>query len=251
MNELGLQAHQPASVWHNNPSLVHLLGLSPLLAVTDSLVKALALGTATMLAVLASAVAVYLFSDLIPSRWRYLWYSIILACLVSLIILLLQLNWYPLARELGIYPALIACNFALLLRMDRFKNSPSAGSMLLDTMRLGMGLMLALVLFATVREWLLYGSVFNSWQLLLPGDVSAANRQQPPVVWMHFARLQPAAFMLLALIIALGNWAGLLRPDPLQNRRSTEVERARVSGALKAKLKDENQEPEKSPPGQS
>lgn len=251
MNELGLQAHQPASVWRNNPSLVHLLGLNPLLAITDSLVKALALGTATMLAVLASAVAVYLLSDLIPSRWRYLWYSIILACLVSLIILPLQLYWYPLARELGIYPALIACNFALLLRMDCFKNSPNAGSILLDAMRLGMGLMLALVLFATVREWLLYGSVLNSWQLLLPGDEPAANMPQPPAVWTHFARLQPAAFMLLALIIALGNWTGLLRPDPLQNRSGTEVERARVSGALKAKLKDENQEPEKNPSGQS
>ena len=122
---------------------------------------------------------------------------------------------------------------------------------MLDATRLGTGLLLALVLFATVREWMLYGSVFNSWQLLLPGDASIDAVIQQPAVWMHFARLQPAAFILLALIIAAGNWAGLVRPDPLQNRSSTEVERARVSGALKAKLKDGNQEAEKNPSGQS
>lgn len=244
MNELNLQASQPVSVWHNNPSLVHLLGLSPLLAVTDTLVKAVALGVAALLTAVGSALCVYLFANLVASRWQYFWYCIILASLVSLLVLLLQWLWSPLALGLGIYPALIACNSALLLRMDGYTKSPGPGRVLLDATRLGIALMLALVLFATIRELLLYGSVLNGWQLLLPGDSAAVTQAQEPPVWIPFARLQPAAFILLALLIGLGNWTGLLRPVPLQNRTTSEVERARVSGALKAKLKDEIKESE-------
>ncbi len=50
-------------LWKNNPALVQLLGLCPLLAVTGSVVNALGLGLATMAVLICSNLAVSLIRN--------------------------------------------------------------------------------------------------------------------------------------------------------------------------------------------
>ncbi len=233
MSELDIKARAPVSLWHNNPSLVHLLGLSPLLAVSDSATKGAALGAGTLATCIASALAVWLLQKLIDEKWRYLWFSVILASFGSLILLGLQLYWYPLSRELGVYSVLIVCNLALLLQMDNYYRQESVVSVLKTSSSLGAGILLALLLFSCLREILISGVVFEQWQLLQPGSDLSAVTSSASSERFRFVRLQPAAFILLGLLIALGNrlnvWPGALD----HQQKETQVARARVSGALK------------------
>ncbi len=54
-------------LWTNNPALVQLLGLCPLLAVTGTVVNALGLGLATMLVLIGSNIAVSLVRNYVPN----------------------------------------------------------------------------------------------------------------------------------------------------------------------------------------
>lgn len=233
MSELDTKAQIPPSLWHNNPSLVQLLGLSPLMAVSDSASKGAALALGTLLVCIFSATAIHLLRRFIDEKWRYLWFSIILASIGTFIILLLQLYWYPLSRELGVYSVLIVCNLALLLQMDNYYQQHNPAKLLGQACSLGIALLLALVLFSMLREFIISGAVFSQWQLLIPNNPQAMASLSNTGELFRFAKLQPAGLILLGLLIALGNSFGAWRSAPLKHRQASRAKRARVSGRLK------------------
>ena len=53
-------------LWDNNPALVQLLGLCPLLAVTGTVVNALGLGVASMMVLVGSNLTISLFRRFVP-----------------------------------------------------------------------------------------------------------------------------------------------------------------------------------------
>lgn len=57
-------------MWNNNPALVQLLGLCPLLAVSSTVTNALGLGIATLLVLVGSNVTVSLVRDYVPKEVR-------------------------------------------------------------------------------------------------------------------------------------------------------------------------------------
>lgn len=232
MSELDLKANSAQGIWHNNPTLAHLLGLSPLLAISDRASKAIALGVCMLLVCLLSATTVRLLRHKIDMPWRFIWYGLIMAAYTSLCTLFLQLAFFPLWRELGIYSLLIASNFALLIKMDSFRAAETLGNSVTAALRLSAGLLLALVLFATIREFLLTGTLLSDWYLLLLQDSSLASSTLAHEEVFRFSKLQPAGFILLGLLIALANWTGILKSDPLQNRTTETVKRARITGRL-------------------
>lgn len=234
MSEFRLHSDIPASLWHNNPSLVHLLGISPLLAVSDSSIKALALGLALAVVCCCSAITLVALRSHVQSRFAYLWYAVVLAAFTSLVVLILQLFFYSLYRELGVYCYLIGCNLALLVKMEGYRRSNDYLVVAKDSLKLGLSLLLALLLFAALREILLTGSLFQGWELLIPGEVvEADSKLDSRNSLFRFAALQPAAFILLGLLLATLRKFGKLDLAPPQHRTSTEVERARVTGRLK------------------
>ena len=60
-------------LWSNNAVLVQILGLCPLLAVSGSVVNALALGLATTFVITTSNIAVSLIRNSPPTRFDYLY----------------------------------------------------------------------------------------------------------------------------------------------------------------------------------
>ncbi len=236
MSHLDSQADQASSLWANNPVLVNLLGISPVLALSDRSSSALAIGLCILLVGISSSLSVFGLRGKLDVNLRYPAYALIMAFYTSLLALVVELNFYPLWRELGIYLYLVAANFALLLKMDVYYQAEKTVWVLKDASRLCLGFLVAILLLALIRETLMTGTVFSDWYILLPGSESLDPmlRQQQGELF-RFADLPPAVFILLGLLIAALRQAGLLGAPRFESRNKDTVKRERVTGRLKRK----------------
>lgn len=192
-------------LWRNNPALVQLLGLCPLLAVSATVTNALGLGLATLLVLMGSSFAVSLIRNLVPASVRLPAFVMIIASFVTCAELLMQAFTYELHQILGIFIPLIVTNCAILGRADAFaaKNPPLAS--LVDAFMVGIGFTLVLVVLGGLRELLGQGTLFSDMDLLL-GPI-AANWQLTFFTDFQviILMLPPGAFFGMGLLIALKN----------------------------------------------
>lgn len=203
------QAYQEIAqkgLWNNNQALVALLGLCPLLAVTNNSVNGLGLGLATMAVLLTSNILVSLIRDYVPSEIRIPVFIAIIACAVTIIDMLMQAYFYTLHGILGIFIPLIVTNCAILARAEAFASKNPLDKSIVDALFIGIGFTAVLVVLGSLREligngtlfdqaWLLFGEGAQSWTIHLS---DAYN----PVL---LAILPPGAFIGLGLLIALKN----------------------------------------------
>ena len=103
-------------VWKNNSALVQLLGLCPLLAVSNSVTNALGLGLATMLVLIATNTTISLFRKVIPNDIRIPIYVMIIATVVTAVQLLMNAFAYSVYQSLGIFIPLIVTNCIVIGR---------------------------------------------------------------------------------------------------------------------------------------
>ncbi len=233
MSALKFQANQPPMLWHNNPVLVQMLGLSALLAISTTLVNGIAIALLTSIVLVCSSLTISACRTLIQARWRFAWFLFVLAAHTTIVDILLQRFNYPLWKELGIYVPLIACNFILLLHLELHAQKQPIWSSLRESIITATGCSLALAVFSGVREWIIYGQILGNWSLLFPAEAQGAA--DPTLtnlsVQFAFARLAPAALILFGLLLALRN--ALL---PVTTREGaddqTPVMRARVTGTI-------------------
>ena len=223
-------------LWKNNPALVQLLGLCPLLGVSNSAVNALGLGLATALVLACSNLCVSLVRGVVNTAVRLPAFVMIIAALTTCIELLMQAYTYELYQILGIFIPLITTNCVILGRADGFaaKHKPLIASF--DGFIMGMGFALVLLVLGSLRELFGTGTLFANMHLLF-GPI-AANWQI--TVFSDYkgfllAILPPGAFIVLGLLIALKNRideqlterAKAQQPEvPVQSRR------VRVTGVI-------------------
>ena len=112
-------------LWKNNPGLVQLLGLCPLLAVTATITNALGLGIATLLVLIGSNVLVSLVRDFVPKEIRIPVFVMIIAALVTCVQLLINAYAYNLYLSLGIFLPLIVTNCVIIGRAEAFASRNS------------------------------------------------------------------------------------------------------------------------------
>lgn len=221
------------SLWRHNPVFLHLLGLSPLLAVSRLTVTALALALVSSLALLASTVSLHFLAPRFSARWRFFSSLMVLALFTSLLGLYCQVFHPALSAELGIYLPLIACNFALLQQLDFTDAKRPLLSRLGGNLQLLAAYGLALLLFAALREWLGSGQILQGMTLLQPNAIASipASGSGPLA---QFINLPGAAFLLLGLLVAGYQGLSLLLAADSQNRKTTVVKakRARVTEKL-------------------
>ena len=101
-------------LWKNNPGLVQLLGLCPLLAVTSTVTNALGLGLATMLVLICSNITVSAIRHWVPKEIRIPIFVLIIAAFVTCVQLLMNAFTYGIYQSLGIFLPLIVTNCCLL-----------------------------------------------------------------------------------------------------------------------------------------
>ncbi|WP_297897358.1 electron transport complex subunit E [Shewanella sp.] len=193
-------------LWKNNPGLVQLLGLCPLLAVTATLTNALGLGVATMLVLIGSNILVSLVRDYVPKEIRIPVFVMIIAALVTTVQLLINAYAYGLYLSLGIFLPLIVTNCIIIGRAEAFASRNNALSAAFDGLMMGLGFTLVLALLGATREILGQGTLFDGADQLLGPWAKALTIQ----IWQVdtpflLAMLPPGAFIVMGLLIALKN----------------------------------------------
>lgn len=208
-------------LWKNNPGLVQLLGLCPLLAVTGSVVNGLGLGLATILVLVSSNVLVSSLRHLIPQAIRIPIFVLVIASMVTATELLIKAFFYDLYLVLGIFIPLIVTNCAIIGRAEAFAVKNPVPRALMDGLMMGLGFTAALVALGALREFFGQGTLLGQAELMFGAGAA----------WMTveffenyrgflLAALPPGAFIGLGLLIALKNWIDLQR-EVRQKRRTT------------------------------
>lgn len=193
-------------LWKNNPALVQVLGLCPLLAVTGTVVNAMGLGIATTLVLLGSNISVSLIRNFVPESVRLPAFVMIIASFVTSAELLMQAFAYELYEILGIFIPLIVTNCAILGRADAFASKNSLLPSALDGLMMGLGFSAVLIVLGALREAVGQGTLFSGMELLL--GAAAADWKIVLVddyADFLFAILPPGAFVGMGLLIAFKN----------------------------------------------
>ncbi|TAA48586.1 MULTISPECIES: electron transport complex subunit E [Corallincola] len=218
-------------LWKNNPGLVQLLGLCPLLAVTASVTNGLGLGLATLLVLVGSNISVAVVRNWVPSEIRIPVFVMIIAAYVTCIQLLMNAYTYGLYQSLGIFIPLIVTNCVIIGRAEAYASKNSVPMAALDGLMMGVGFTLVLVVLGGLRELLGQGTLFDGMEMLL-GSWAHALRIEVFQVDSHFllAILAPGAFLGMGLLIALKNLIDAHVEKRLkQNTPVMKAERARVT----------------------
>jgi Na+-translocating ferredoxin:NAD+ oxidoreductase subunit E len=192
-------------IWKQNTSIVQILGLCPLLAVTTNAVNGIMLSLATILVMAISNVAVASLRNFIPHEIRIPVFILIVAALVTVVDLLFNANLHELYLVLGIFIPLIVTNCIVLARVEAFaaKNPPLQSTF--DGIFMGVGMLWTLALLGAMRELLGSGTLFGGIDMVFPGlqPIQLLPESYPGFL---LALLPPGAFILLGCMIAWKNW---------------------------------------------
>ena len=175
-------------LWQENPVFVMLLGMCPVLAVTNSVMNAIAMGLATTFVLVASSSLVSLLRNFIPRQVRIASYIVIIATFVTAVDYTIQAISLDLYNALGAFIQLIVVNCVILGRAEAYASKQKIRTAAVNALGMGSGFTIALLALGSVRELLGNGT-------LLGFQVMPANFE-PWVVMV----LPPGGFFVL------GSW---------------------------------------------
>ena len=223
-------------LWKNNPALVQLLCLCPLLAVSASVVNALGLAAATLFVLVSSNLCVSLVRNIVSDTIRLPVFVMIIAAAVTAIELLMQAYTYELYQILGIFLPLITTNCIILGRADAFAAKNPVLPSIYDGFIMGVGFGAVLVVLGAIRELLgtgglfanmqlLFGETARQWHIVLSADYPA----------LLLAILPPGAFIVTGFLIAGKNAWDNAAARKAEARRAPVIagtKRVRVTGKI-------------------
>jgi len=212
-------------LWKNNQAAVALLGLCPLLAVSNTVINSLGLGLATTLTLVASNVIVSLIRNRIPKEIRLPVFVLIIASIVTVVELSMNAYFFKLYNILGIFIPLIVTNCAIIGRAETFAIKNPVDRAFLDGLFMGIGFTIALVLLGAMREIigfgtllshadLMFGEAAGNWKIVLISDYRG----------FLLAILPPGAFIGLGFLIAAKNVIDAKQQKKLaRNERTVQI----------------------------
>ena len=197
-------------VWKQNPGVVQLLGLCPLLAVSSSIVNGVSLGLATAIVMALSGASIAPIRSYVPNEIRIPVFILIIAVLVTVVQYLMNAYMYGLYVVLGIFIPLIVTNCIVLARVEAFASKNGALPSALDGFAMGLGLTAVLGTLGALRELIGKGTLFSGVDLAL-GDMARdwVLHVIPDYKGFLIAILPPGAFIGLGCLIAGRNWLNL------------------------------------------
>ena len=181
-------------LWRDNPVFVQVLGMCPMLAVTNSAANALAMGLSTFFVLVGSSILVSSLRRWIPRQIRISTYIIIIATFVTATDFTLQALVPEIHKELGAFIPLIVANCMILGRQEAFASRNSVRLAVVDALGMASGFLFALLALGSVREILgegrlfgvdLFGPDFEPWVIMI---------------------LPPGGFLTLGLLLLLFSW---------------------------------------------
>jgi len=199
-------------LWRDNPVFVQVLGMCPMLAVTNSAENALAMGGATFFVLVASSFFVSSLARWIPKQVRISTYIIIIATFVTVTDFTLEALVPRLHKELGAFIPLIVANCMILGRQEAFASRNSVRLAVVDALGMASGFLFALLALGSVREILGEGRLFGA-------DLFGADFE-PWVIMI----LPPGGFLTLGLLLLFFNWLSERRERLLERLDEMEAQ---------------------------
>ena len=161
-------------LWRENPVFVQVLGMCPVLAVSNTAMNALAMGLASTFVLVMSSMLVSSLRSFIPKQVRIATFILIIATFVTVVDFLIQAISLEVHKSLGAFIALIVVNCMILGRSEAFASKNGIGKSIMDALGMGLGFTFALLCLGVVREVLgngtlfdmpLFGSSFQGWSI--------------------------------------------------------------------------------------
>lgn len=163
-------------LWEENPVFVHLLGMCPVLAVSNSVINSLTMGLATSFVLVMSSALVSLVRRGIPKQVRIATYVMIIASFVTLAEYVIQAVSLELHKNLGAFISLIVVNCIILGRAESFASKNPLLPSIVDAVGTGVGFTGAIFCMGAIREVLgagsfagvpLFGPNFEPWVIMI------------------------------------------------------------------------------------
>jgi Na+-translocating ferredoxin:NAD+ oxidoreductase subunit E len=194
-------------LWTNNAGFVQLLGLCPLLAVSNTLVNGVGLGIATISVLIITNTLISALRNYIPHEIRLPIFVLLIACSVSAVEFFIKAYYYDLYLVLGIFIPLIVTNCFVIGRAEAFAIKNTVGHSIVDAISIGIGFTIAIALLAGVREIIGQGTLFANADIMFGESAKFLTI----TVFENYrgfllAILPPGAFLVLGLLIAGKNW---------------------------------------------
>jgi len=192
-----------------------LLGLCPLLAVTDTAVKAFSIGMATLTVLMLSSLIAFVLRAQLSSLTRLPVLIIVIAGCSLLVDILMQVHAYPVYKSLGLFVPLIAANPLILVYIitspmlgNTAGPAPARISMpryLGSSLTIACRFLLLLVTVGALREILATGAILADLHLVWP--VSADWKLVLIEAYRKylFILAAPGAFITVGFTLALRN----------------------------------------------
>ncbi len=192
-------------LWRNNPALVQLLGLCPLLAVSNTTVNALGLGLATAWVLLTTNVCISLYRNFLSPEIRLPTFVLIIATSVTAVDLIMNALLFELHQLIGLFIPLIVTNCAILARGEAFAARQAPAKAAVDGLAMGLGFALVLALLGALREIIGTGTLLADASLLFGPMAADWGWELADYRGFLLMALPPGAFFGLGFIIAAKN----------------------------------------------
>lgn len=189
-------------LWHNNPALVQILGLCPLLATSTDTVNAIGLGLATIFVLTLSNTLVAATRRWLRPEIRIPVFVLLIAGAVTVVEILIQALAYPLYQSLGIYLALIVTNCVIIARAEAYAAKNPVLPAAIDGAAMGTGFALVLILLGGLREILATGTLLAGADRIFGAGTDWTIRLYDSEHHLILAALPPGAFLCYGLLIA-------------------------------------------------
>jgi electron transport complex protein RnfE len=207
-------------LWYNNPGLVQLLGLCPLLAVTNNVINGIGLGIATLVTLVISNASISFSCNWVRKEIRIPFYVLVIASNVTVIDLLMN-AWLPqLHHILGIFIPLIVTNCVIIGRAEAYASRNDLLPAIVDGIMMGIGFMLVLVSLSAIREIIGSGTLFINAEVMFGEDAKNLTL----TIFNDYkgfllAILPPGAFLGMGFLIAFKN----IIDKQLEKRKKTSL----------------------------
>ena len=180
-----------------NPVWAQLLGLCPLLAVSNTVANAAGLAVASTVVLVGSAGAVALVRKWIPRDVRLPCFVLIIGTLTTAVNMGMEAVAFELHQRIALFVQIIVTNCMILGQIERVASNARVGKALLDALGASAGFALAILALGAVRELVAWG--------------------------FPLAAMPPGAFLIGGLLLAL---VGAVRQGRRASREGAGVEDA-------------------------
>lgn len=193
--------NSPALFAPLTPATIGATGLTPLLAVSATLLSGLAAGLACFFILLLSGATVVCLRGFIPARLRLVYLLLIAATWTTVVDLALQAGALPVREHMGVYLPLLAMNTALLHHLARLASEAWQGAkaQVLATLKQGLAAVALLALAGLLREAAARGGVLTDAQEL---GLAGLSSLAPFTAGLSLFGQPAGAFIAFGLLLA-------------------------------------------------